>query len=402
MKLFKNMFKKKKIITLALAFCLTFSLTACGGSADSTTKAEGTATEGKTSEGKTSEGKTSEGTSTAGTEAGGTEGTSSGKALKIVTTIFPEYDWVREILGENPAGAEVTMLLDNGADLHSYQPTAEDIMRISTCDVFIYVGGESDKWVDDALKESVNPDMKVIDLMDVVGDAAKEEEVIEGMESHDHDHEDADHDHDHEDADHEDADHEDADHEDADHHHEDGEKEYDEHVWLSLKNADKIVGVIAETLGTLDTANKAVYDSNAAAYRESLTKLDTEYKNAVDAGKTKTLLFGDRFPFRYMVDDYGLSYFAAFVGCSAETEASFETITFLSGKVDELGLKCIFKIDGSDGKIAETIVENTKTKDQKVLTLNSMQSITAQDVADGAKYLKIMEDNLSVLSEGLK
>ena len=398
MKLFKNMFKKKKIITLALAFCLTFSLTACGGSADSTTKAEGTATEGKTpegktSEGKTSEGKSSEGASTAGTEAGGTEGTSNGKALKIVTTIFPEYDWVREILGENPAGAEVTMLLDNGADLHSYQPTAEDIMRISTCDVFIYVGGESDKWVDDALKESVNPDMKVIDLMDVVGDAAKEEEVIEGMESDDHDHEDADH---------EDADHEDDDHEDEDHHHESGEKEYDEHVWLSLKNAEKIVGAIAEALGALDTANKAVYDSNAAAYRESLTKPDTEYKNAVDAGKTKTLLFGDRFPFRYMVDDYGLSYFAAFVGCSAETEASFETITFLSGKVDELGLKCVFKIDGSDGKIAETIVGNTKTKDQKVLTLNSMQGVTAQDVADGAKYLKIMEDNLSVLSEGLK
>ena len=388
MKLFKNMFKKKKIITLALAFCLTFSLTACGGSADSTTKAEGTATEGKTPEGKTSEGKSSEGASTAGTEAGGTEGTSNGKALKIVTTIFPEYDWVREILGENPAGAEVTMLLDNGADLHSYQPTAEDIMRISTCDVFIYVGGESDKWVDDALKESVNPDMKVIDLMDVVGDAAKEEEVIEGMESDDHDHED--------------ADHEDDDHEDEDHHHEGGEKEYDEHVWLSLKNAEKIVGAIAEALGALDTANKAVYDSNAAAYRESLTKLDTEYKNAVDAGKTKTLLFGDRFPFRYMVDDYGLSYFAAFVGCSAETEASFETITFLSGKVDELGLKCVFKIDGSDGKIAETIVGNTKTKDQKVLTLNSMQGVTAQDVADGAKYLKIMEDNLSVLSEGLK
>ena len=388
MKLFKNMFKKKKIITLALAFCLTFSLTACGGSADSTTKAEGTATEGKTSEGKSSEG-----ASTAGTEAGGTEGTSNGKALKIVTTIFPEYDWVREILGENPAGAEVTMLLDNGADLHSYQPTAEDIMRISTCDVFIYVGGESDKWVDDALKESVNPDMKVIDLMDVVGDAAKEEEVIEGMESDDHDHEDADH---------EDADHEDDDHEDEDHHYEGGEKEYDEHVWLSLKNAEKIVGAIAEALGALDTANKAVYDSNAAAYRESLTKLDTEYKNAVDAGKTKTLLFGDRFPFRYMVDDYGLSYFAAFVGCSAETEASFETITFLSGKVDELGLKCVFKIDGSDGKIAETIVGNTKTKDQKVLTLNSMQGVTAQDVADGAKYLKIMEDNLSVLSEGLK
>lgn len=386
--MFKNMFKKKKIITLALAFCLTFSLTACGGSADSTTKAEGTATEGKTSEGKSSEG-----ASTAGTEAGGTEGTSNGKALKIVATIFPEYDWVREILGENPAGAEVTMLLDNGADLHSYQPVAEDIMRISTCDVFIYVGGESDKWVDDALKEAVNPDMKVIDLMDVVGDAAKEEEVIEGMESDDHDHEDADH---------EDTDHEDDDHEDEDHHHEGGEKEYDEHVWLSLKNAEKIVGAIAEALGALDPANKAVYDSNAAAYRESLTKLDTEYKNAVDAGKTKTLLFGDRFPFRYMVDDYGLSYFAAFVGCSAETEASFETITFLSGKVDELGLKCVFKIDGSDGKIAETIVGNTKTKDQKVLTLNSMQGVTAQDVADGAKYLKIMEDNLSVLSEGLK
>ncbi len=368
-------FWKKKIIAVVLAGCLCFALAACGEKGSAAT---GAATEKGTAESK----------------GPGVEG-----GLKIVTTIFPEYDWVREVVGDNPAGADITLLLDNGADLHSYQPTAEDIMKISTCDLFIYAGGESDKWVDDALKEASNPNMQVIDLLEVVGDSAKEEEIIEGMQE-DHDHEDADEDHDHEEAD-EDHDHEDAE-EDHDHHHEGGEKEYDEHVWLSLKNADRIVGVIAEKLEVLDPSNKSVYDANAKAYSQELKKLDSDYQTAVNAAKTKTILFGDRFPFRYLVDDYGISYFAAFVGCSAETEASFETITFLSGKVDELGLKAVFKIEGSNGKIAETIVRSTKAGDQKILTLNSMQGTTAQDIADGATYLKIMNENLSVLKEGMQ
>ena len=335
-------------------------------------------------------------------------GKSDGK-LRIVTTIFPEYDWVREILGQNPAGAELTLLLDSGTDLHSYQPTAEDIMRVSSCDLFIYVGGESDKWVADALKESTNPNMVVINLMEVLGDSAREEELVEGMQEsdhdHDHEHEDADHDDGHEDADHEEE-HEDADHEeeheDADHddnHDHQEAPEYDEHVWLSLKNTKRFVDVITEKLAALDTANADTYKANAKTYDDALNKLDEDYAAFFANAKQKTLLFGDRFPFRYMIEDYKLNYYAAFVGCSAETEASFETITFLSGKVDELGLKSIYVLEGSNQKIAETIRNNTKSKDQKIVKLNSMQGVTKTEIEGGAKYLSIMQTNLEALKE---
>ncbi len=336
-------------------------------------------------------------------------GASDSNSLQIVTTIFPEYDWVNSILGENPAGADVTMLLDNGVDLHSYQPTAEDIMKISTCDLFIYVGGESDGWVDDALKESTNPDMVVINLLDVLGDNVKEEEIVEGME-HEHEHEDGE-EHDSEAEDHEHGSAEDShdeseekhDHEDGEEHdHEDGEIEYDEHVWLSLDYAEELCDSIEQALVAIDPANKAVYEANAKAYDEKLEALDEEYKSTVENASQKTLLFGDRFPFRYLVDDYGLNYYAAFAGCSAETEASFETITFLAGKVDELSLSSIMTIESGDHKIAETIKENTQNKDQEILTLDSMQSTTSEDVANGTTYLSIMESNLEVLKKALK
>ena len=234
--------------------------------------------------------------------------------LSIVTTIFPEYDWVQNILGENPAQAQVTMLLDDGVDLHSFQPTAEDILKISTCDMFIYVGGESDDWVEDALKEATNKNMVVINLLDALGDTVMEEEIVEGMEhDHDHDHEEAEEDHDHEEAAEEDHDH---DHE---------ETEYDEHVWLSLRRTATLCQNIAQSLQAIDPDNAAVYEKNAADYIAKLNALDEGYTKAVSEAKVKTLVFGDRFPFRYMTEDYGLEYFAAFAGCSAETEASFET-----------------------------------------------------------------------------
>ena len=323
----------------------------------------------------------------------------SGK-LQIVTTIFPEYDWVMNVLGDNPAKADVTMLLDTGVDLHSFQPTADDILKISTCDLFIYVGGESDEWVDDALQEATNKDMIVINLLDVLGDAVKEEEVIEGMqEVHDHEHEDdEDHDEDHE---HEDDEDHDEDH-DHDHEHEEGEIEYDEHVWLSLKNAAVLVNSISDAVQKIDPDNAESYQKNAAAYVKKLNALDVEYQAAVSAASVRTLLFGDRFPFRYLVDDYGLSYYAAFVGCSAETEASFETITFLAQKVDELSLPAVMTIEGTNHRIAETIVQNTQTKDQQILTMDSMQSVTAKDVENGTTYLSIMEKNLSALEDALK
>ena len=289
--------------------------------------------------------------------------------LNIVTTIFPAYDWVREILGAETDRAEITMLLDSGVDLHSYQPTVDDIVKISDCDLFLYVGGESDGWVDDALKNAPNKERKVIRLLDVLGDSAKAEETVAGMQEEEHDHEE--------------------------------EAEYDEHIWLSLKNAQVLVAAISEALQETDPARKDTYAANAAAYAEKLSALDGEYRAAVDSGKYKTLLFGDRFPFRYLADDYGLNYYAAFPGCSAETEASFETVSFLAGKMDALGLPCVLTIEGTQHKIAETIVQNTAQKNQQVLTMDSMQAVTANDAASGVSYLSIMEKNLSVLKKAL-
>ena len=301
--------------------------------------------------------------------------------LSIVTTIFPEYDWVREILGDKADNAEITMLLDNGVDLHSYQPTADDIVKISDCDLFIYVGGESDEWVEDALRNAANGNMKVINLLEVLGDSVKTEEIVEGMQE-EHEHEDA---HAHDDV--------------EEHEH---EEEADEHVWLSLKNAKMLVRVISKALQELDPDNKDIYAANADAYVKKLSALDAEYQTAVDAASNKTILFGDRFPFRYLVDDYGLNYYAAFVGCSAETEAGFETISFLAKRVDEWKLPCVLTIEGAQHKIAETVVRNTTAKNQKVLTMDSMQSTTTQDVKNGTTYLSVMEKNLSVLKEALR
>ena len=297
--------------------------------------------------------------------------------IQIVTTIFPEYDWVKNILGDNPAGAEVTMLLDNGVDLHSYQPTADDIMKISTCDMFIYVGGESDEWVEDALKEATNKNMSVINLLDVLGDSVKEEEVVEGMQGEEEE-------------------------EGGEEESEEEEVEYDEHVWLSLKNASALTDAISAELQRIDATNAQTYKANADAYKTRLNELDKKYQDAVSEAPVKTLVFGDRFPFRYLTDDYGISYYAAFVGCSAETEASFETITFLANKVDELSLHAVMTIEGQDHRIAETVVENTSGKDQKILTMDSMQSTTSKDVESGTSYYSVMEDNLSVLKEALK
>ena len=292
----------------------------------------------------------------------------NGDKLKVVTTIYPEYDWVKNVAGDN---ANVELLLKNGIDMHNYSPSVEDMAKISDCDLFVYVGGPSDSWVEGALKNASNKDMKVVKLLDVVADSLKEEETVEGMQENEHGHE-----------------------------HED-EKEYDEHVWTSLRNASTVCDAIAETLTEMDPENKDIYQSNVEAYQKKLADLDAEYQNMVENAKQNTLLFADRFPFRYLTDDYGLNYYAAFSGCSAESEASFKTITFLAKKVDELGLNSVFTIEKSDDRIAQTVIENTKAKDQNILVLNSMQSITAQEIADGTTYLSVMEENMKVLKEAL-
>ena len=299
-------------------------------------------------------------------------------SLSVVAAIFPAYDWAREGIGDNTETADLTLLLDSGVDLHSYQPTVDDILTISNCDVFIYVGGESDAWVTDALSQAANEDMQVIRLMDVLKDSVKEEELVEGMQAGDDNESDG-----------------------------DGEEsaeetpEYDEHVWLSLKNAKILTDAIAQALEEADPDNAEAYSENAQAYMDKLTALDEEYQKAALAGERDTILFADRFPFRYLTDDYDLNYYAAFAGCSAETEASFETILFLAGKADELELPVILTIDGSDQTIAEAVINSTNAKDQKILSMNSMQSITAGDMEDGASYLSVMEENLEVLKEAL-
>lgn len=318
------------------------------------------------------------------------------KKFSVVCTIFPEYDWIRQLVGDKKDNYEITYLLDKGVDLHSYQPTAEDIAKIANCDLFVYVGGESDGWVNDALKESKNDKMQVVNLLETLGKNVKPEEVVEGMQEEDE----HDHDHDHDDKDHDDKDH---DHDDKDHDHDhEEETEYDEHVWLSLRNATALVNTLAEKLQTIDPENKDYYATTAADYTAKLGDLDSRYLATIKKAKVKTVLFGDRFPFRYLVDDYGLKYYAAFVGCSAETEASFETVAFLAKKTDDLKLKSVLVIENSDQKIAKKIVETTKDKSQNIVVLNSMQSITNEDIANGATYLSIMESNLKALASALK
>ena len=493
------------------------------------------------------------------------------KKLSIVTTIFPIYDWVRQIVSGND-GVEITLLLNNGTDLHSYQPAAQDILKISTADLFIYVGGESDEWVEDVLAAAMNPDLVAINLVEAMGDAIKAEEIVEGMEhehEHEHEHEEEEEEHEHEhDHAHEEIEREDiqdrplsdfagewksllplllageldafcehkaeedgddsttketyfekyaanwacgavtmtitddtisftdedgktvsgtyayagytpilaedgdvksvryqyttdsadapkyvqfndhgyqpgdaehfhvyfgndgfdallsassnpyfapADmtaagilqqltghsHEGHEHHHDHEEEETDEHVWLSLRNADALCKVIAEAMSRIDPAGSGQYQANLADYSARLTALDKAYAEMVDAAQYKTVLFGDRFPFRYLVDDYGLTYFAAFSGCSAESEASFQTIVFLARKVDELGLPAVLTIEHPKTRIAETVVAATQAKDAKILSMDSMQSVTTQDVQSGLTYLSVMENNLTVLREAL-
>lgn len=302
-----------------------------------------------------------------------TAGSGDDGKYAVVATVFPEYDWVKNVVGGSEH-IDLTLLVESGADIHNYQPSAEDIMKIKAADVFIYVGGESDDWVDDTLETASNKNMKVIKLMDVLAGDIKEEEVKEGMQEADHDHDDG----------------------EADH---DGEE--DEHVWLSLKNAEKIIKEIERVMSEVDSDHADLFSGNADSYIGELRALDKKYEEMVSGAKRKVALFGDRFPFRYMFDDYGIDYYAAFPGCSAETEASFETISYLSDKTDELKLPCIMTIEGSDKKIAKTIIDNTKEKNQKILTMDSLQSVSKEQIDKGVTYLGEMEKDLEVLKEAL-
>ena len=291
--------------------------------------------------------------------------------LSIVCTTFSEYDWTRNIIGDTDS-AEVTYLLGSGIDLHNYQPTAQDMLTISNCDIIMYVGGESEKWVNDSLRDANNKDMTVIKLFDVLGQGLKEEELKEGMEPEEEK--------------------------------EEGEEEgpeYDEHVWLSVKNAEILCKGICDTLCEKDPKNADSYRKNLDSYEAELKALDTDYAEMAVSAKTRTVLFGDRFPFRYLVDDYNIDYYAAFAGCSAETAASFETVAKLANKLDELDLDTVFILENSDDSIAKSIIANSDKKSADIETLNSLQSITAQDANGGVTYISVMEQNLETLKKVL-
>ena len=331
--------------------------------------------------------------------------------MKVVTTIFPPYDFARAISG-NGELAYVRMLLSPGEEIHSYEPTPLDIKEIQNCDLFIYTGGENDVWVDRILEnmgEKRPQTLKLVDRTDTV-----EEEITEGMmqeRGHDHDHEEAEeHDHeaegghDHEEA--EEHDHEaegDHDHEGSEHanggdsSHEEHE-EADEHVWTSPVKAAEITAAIAEKMAEIDPANAEAYLANAGAYEEQILSVDAQFREIVQNAKRRTIVFGDRFPVRYFAEEYGLEYYAAFPGCSSESEPSASTLAFLIDKVREEKIPVVFSIEFSNGNIARAICESTGAVPR---TFYSCHNVTKRQMEDGATYVSMMSENLDVIREAL-
>lgn len=304
--------------------------------------------------------------------------------IKVTTTIFPQYDFVREIAGDK---VELSMLLKPGAESHSYEPTPQDIIEIQKSDVFIYVGGESDEWVNEILESMDTSDMKIISLMDCV--ETVEEEIVEGMEEE--------HEEEHEEETGEEH-QEDSKKEDEEDHHETEEIEYDEHVWTSPQNAIRLVEDITNSLCEIDKTNKEIYKQNSKRYIDKLSDLDQDFQKVVSSGKRKTIVFGDRFPLRYFADAYGLKYYAAFPGCSTETEASAATVAFLIDKVKEEQIPVVFHIELSNEKMADTICEATGAKKG---VFQSYHNISKDDFEKGVTLLDMMEENVESLKEAL-
>lgn len=279
--------------------------------------------------------------------------------VRVVTTCFPIYDWARNVVGDVP-GVEITWLMDSGVDPHSFQPSVDDLLAVTKSDVFVFVGGESDQWTEDAVTQMADPDACAVNLLSAIGSAAVEETDEPGV--------------------------------------------MDEHIWMSVVNAEICVQAIADAMAGRDPDNAETYRANAETYIEQLEQLDRDYADAVEAAEKHAVVVADRFPFRYLTEDYDLEAFAAFSGCSAESEASFQTVLQLAQHVIELELPVILVTENGDGAVAEavaeTVGENTGAE-PPVRTLDSLQSVTADIAADGVTYLSIMQKNLDVLKEAL-
>lgn len=273
----------------------------------------------------------------------------SDDTIKVITTIFPQYDFVRNIAGEK---ADITLLLTPGAESHSYEPSASDISKIQQADLFIYNGGESEVWVDKILESA--GDVKTLRLLD----------FISPLENHENGH----------------------------------DSEYDEHIFTSLKNAVIMLDAVNDSICSIDSENASFYTQNAEKYKSELVKLDEDFSEMISTAKRKTVIFGDRFPFRYFAQDYGLECYAAFTGCSHDTEASPATISELIGKVQENEIPIVFHIEFSSKKIAEKISSATGAKTE---LLHSCHNISKEDFENNVTYLELMKNNYDVLSEAL-
>lgn len=294
------------------------------------------------------------------------------KKVQVLCTTFPLYDWTRQIVGESDT-VTVSLLLDSGVDMHSYQASANDIAKITSCDMLVYVGGTSDVWLSDMLRKNPDEKITVINLTEALKDAVREEELVEGMQNKEHS--------------------------GTEH-----EEEYDEHVWLSVKNAILSCDAVKNGLCNVDAANADRYEANCKVYTEQLSQLDKAYSDMVKNAKQRTVLFADRFPFLYLMKDYDIMYYAAFPGCSSETAASFETVAFLAGKLKEERLGCVLTLENAENgfalPLAQTIIENAGAE-AKVLAMNSMQSVTRAQIDAGMTYYDVMEQNLAVLKEAM-
>ena len=314
-----------------------------------------------------------------------TDKPTEGKKLQIVTTNFPSYDFARAITKED---ADVTMLVKPGAETHSFEPSPQDIITIQNADLFIYTGGDSDEWVDGILESVQNKNFHVFKMMDAVN--LIEEETVEGMQEEEHEHADAEHGNEEADHDHEKADQ-------AEEQEEEG-PEMDEHVWTSPKNAITIVEKLEETLSGLDESHKDSFKANSDSYVKELEELDKSFKEVVDSGKRKEIIVADRFPFAYFCKEYGLSYFAAFPGCSTDTQPSAATIAFLTDKVKEDKIPVVFHIEMGNEDMVNAISRDTGAK--KML-LNSVHNVTDSDFKAGKTYVDLMKPNVDALKEAL-
>lgn len=287
--------------------------------------------------------------------------------INIVCTVYPAYDFIVNIVGGNSENVKVTYLLEKGVDMHNFQPTAEDIINITNSDLMVYVGGESDSSIKDILAGVNTNAVPLLSLVEV-----KEEELLPGME-HDHEQEEEDHAH---------------------------EAEYDEHVWLSVKNSMEIVNKLCEAVCAVDPDNADSYKANAKAYTDKLIALDKKFEDMVSNAARNIVLIADRFPFAYLADDYGLTCYAAFPGCSAETEAGFETVVFLAETLKANKLPVIFTLENSDGAVANTVASSAGVS-VNIGVLDSMQSVSKTQLDNGYSYISTMEKNLSALTEAL-